>query len=196
SAIARLLIVEEPFGLVLRPGLSGFQFPDRRIANLSYWVWPALDALASLTQDGIWSRLGGSGLDLLRNARFGPDLPPDWLDLTRGLSIATDYSSRFGYDAIRIPLYLVWGGRETDVLLAPFVRHWSRDPIPAWTDLIGGGEGGAPAPTGMAAVAELVRARFEGRPAQFPCLTERDGYYSGTLLLLARLAEKEATDPA
>ncbi|SOE01966.1 glycosyl hydrolase family 8, partial [Caenispirillum bisanense] len=32
SAIARLLIVEEPFGLVLRPGLSGFQFPDRRIA--------------------------------------------------------------------------------------------------------------------------------------------------------------------
>lgn len=196
SAITRHLVFHEPYGPVLRPGLSGFQFPDRRIVNLSYWVWPALDAIAGVTQDGIWTRIGASGLALLRRARFGPGLPPDWLDLVGGPQVATDYSSRFGYDAVRVPLYLVWGGRDTSERLAPFVRHWSRDPIPAWTDLKTGQKGGVPAPTGLAAVAELVRARAARRPARFPCLTEREGYYSGTLLLLAQLAEQEAKFPA
>lgn len=196
--------------VVLLPGVEGFEHPgqDERlgylVVNLSYWVFPALDALAAEYPEQPWAHLRGAGHALIRVARFGEHaLPPDWLalDATGGgvIGPAGGFDPVFGYNAVRIPLHLVWGRQrwESDDL-EPFLAWWS---VPedgrfaAWVDLETGGEAGYRASAGVQAIAQLVRALASGTPVdqvEWPGFTDDDGYYSWSLALLSRVAALDA----
>ncbi|MCS6787513.1 MAG: glycosyl hydrolase family 8 [Thiobacillaceae bacterium] len=187
--IRRRLVVDSPSGPILKPGPRGFDRPEGPVVNLSYWVFPAFDALARIDPDPVWPALRASGLHLLRQARFGRwGLPPDWLQLGSILRPAAGWPARFGYDAMRIPLYLIWAGERDEELLAPFRNFWATyactGRLPAWTDFEQDAVDAWGEFAGVRAIAKLLGLRL---PGPEPTLDRLD-YYPAVLVLLADLA--------
>ncbi len=126
TAIGTNLLARANGRIVLVPGVAGFGPDDRsngaQVVNPSYWVFEAFPVLGELAPDFPWKELASSGLELIAGARFGPDrLPPDWVAITpKGLEPAEGFPSVFGYNAIRIPLYLLRAGATNGPLLQPF----------------------------------------------------------------------------
>ena len=143
TAIGTNLLSKANGRVVLIPGVAGFG-PDRRsdgaqVVNPSYWVFEAFPVLGELAPAFPWKELASSGLELIAGARFGPDhLPPDWVAITpKGLEPAKGFPSVFGYNAIRIPLYLLRAGATDGPLLQPFEQD-VRSRGPAVIDLDSG----------------------------------------------------------
>ncbi len=185
-------------GLWLLPGATGFEREDGLILNPSYWVFPALRDLAVLEPTAReWPDLLAAGLNLLENARFGRwQLPPDWVRWQERFDLPGDFKPRFGYDAIRVPLYLVWSGLGEPGRLRAFVEFWEHaaasPSLPDWVDLSNDTVNNQDAPVGIKAVIALTRFVARGqRDAVFlslPSITADTDYYSASLLLLVRIA--------
>jgi endoglucanase len=196
DAVAERLVVEVGGRTVLLPGLEGFRGPTGVTTNPSYFILPAFQAFAA--EDGgasPWRSLIADGLDLARDGRFGVQrLPPDWL-LVRAdgtLSPAPDKPAVFGFEAVRVPLYLAWGGE--DRLAAQTAEYW-RAPMqegkrpPAWVNMSDGRVADFPLSYGGVAIAALAlndttTGLAQGTP---PDRT----YYSSALTLLAAMAARE-----
>lgn len=194
-AIRTTLVTATAIGPVLLPGEKGFVHAQTLTLNPSYWVFPALRALETVDPNPIWQQLRRSGRHLLAEVRYGPaGLPADWLDITAGVPrLSVHKPPRFGFEAIRVPLYWIWDGESanTPALLgvAAFIE---RPQAAAWVDLVSGQQAGyAPTP-GERAVATLIRACLAPAPRTLPPdldrLPEQADYYNASLILLARLA--------
>jgi endoglucanase len=201
-AIARSILKQatepSPYGLLLKPGVSGFDAKARQdgpVVNLSYWVFPALDRLDAIHPDPVWQRLARSGLDLLAAARIGPaGLAPDWISLAgEDPEPAKGFVPTFGYDAIRIPLYVAWAGGGRKSTLASFATLW-QDPAatPSRIDVTSGKSVEAMGDSGYRAIAALVRCARSGDrlPADLQAATV-DRYYPTTLRLLTLIAARQ-----
>ena len=194
-AIRQKLITRIAGRLVLMPGAEGFTQEDGSVVvNPSYYIYPALEEFPHLDGSVEWLRLRHDGLSLLAKARFGRwELTPDWIavDKAGNVSPARNLPPRFGFDAIRIPLYLVWGREATAQRLAGVVNFWNGftdKPVPAWVDVTNGSVAPFPAPAGFQAIIDLTRLRLNGTAAPMPQIGDGDDYYSASLVLLAALA--------
>ena len=102
---------------------------------------------------------------------------------------------RFGYDAVRIPIYLVWGRRDTEALMRPYRDFWGHFAalpwLPAWTNLKDDSIDSRGADAGVRAVAQLAREWPEARAERLPPLERGQGYYSAVLLMLCKVALRE-----
>ncbi len=203
--IRRRLVVRIGGRLVLLPGTEGFRAKAApTIVNLSYYIYPAFRAFDREVPSREWRRLRQDGLGLLAEARFGRwGLPPDWLalDAKGGVALPRQFAPRFGFDAIRIPLYLVWGDAARPARLASFLDFWNSfgpRPIPAWVDLKNNTVAPYPASSGFAAVIRLTRAAYYGASERerLPTIGKTDDYYSASLTLLSALAYREGGLPA
>ena len=121
QAIGRAALVKADGAIVILPGVSGFSAGDRDdgpVVNLSYWIYEAFPIFARIDKDVLWDAVSRDGMTLLRQARMGPrNLPPDWLSLAGTPKPAEGFVRRFGYESLRIPLYLVRAGVEDKDLL-------------------------------------------------------------------------------
>ncbi len=183
-------------GPLLLPGMDGFENSGRLVLNLSYWVFPALQELEALDPAPEWQSLRTAGLALLRESRFGRwGLPSDWIDLADTPAPAADFPGRFGYDAIRIPLYLMWAGLDTPELLEPYRNYWSYFKgagfMPTWTDLSDNSIDSYDTSPGIHAIAKLTLAAPNLSRASLPALNPDSGYYSSALLLLCKVMRAE-----
>jgi endoglucanase len=204
--IREKLVRKTTFGDLLLPGAAGFVKGERLTLNPSYWVFPALDELAALEPDAAeWSGLVTSGYALAEQLGFGRwKLVPDWVDWSpdEGFSLPAQFAPRFGYDAIRVPLYLIWHGRDADIL-SRLTRYWDEQASwpwqPDWTDLETDAVSSYGAPAGIAAVSGLTRfavatidapetAAFLSLPAVEAGQEGAMDYYSASLSLLSRIA--------
>lgn len=192
-AVADHALVDTRFGRALRPGTAGFDAADRAdgpVVNLSYWVFPALRRLDDLAPDRGFAAVADTGLHLAGKARFGPSrLPSDWLSLAgTAPAPARGFPATFGYDAIRVPLYLAWGGHGTAGALKPFADAFA-DAVPAVVDVSSGKALEPLGDSGYRAVAALTRCALGGTPlpAEFrePGV---DRYYPSTLRALVLVA--------
>jgi len=195
------LLGQSAFGPFLLPGERGFVKEGGVTINLSYWVFPALQDLNQLDPAPEWGKLIESGLNLLQSGRFGRwQLPSDWLRLADKPEISPDFKPRFGYDAVRIPLYLIWAKLDSPDNLRPFNEFWgyfrSAGFVPAWTALADDSVDSHDAPSGIQAVISLTRlkgaAESTKHELRLPKLNPGQDYYSATLLLLAKLAAQES----
>jgi endoglucanase len=200
------LLRQQGSRVYLLPGAHGFDTPAGMTVNLSYWIFPAFAKLQHIDPSPIWEQLAVSGLELLRTARFGRwQLPPDWLTLPNpptASTVAKDFPPVFGYNAIRIPLYLLWAKREERQLLQPFLDFWTYFHgaafTPAWTNLLDNSVDSYDASAGIHAVVTLVEAAVatsSPRPPQLPPLDSQQDYYSASLLLLTKVAITERSWP-
>ena len=181
----------------LLPGVVGFEKPEGDVVNPSYCVFPAFDALGEASGRAEWRQLATSGLALVKAARFGRHhLPPDWLQLADPLRPAPGFPARFGYDAVRVPLYLMWGARPAP-LLAPFQALWRDVPPagwPAWFALDDKSVAPYAGGSGFQAIASATLA-YPGLPASLPTPGAQDDYYESSLALLTHAAVAERRRP-
>jgi endoglucanase len=182
-------------GLVLVPGMEGFD-RDGLTINLSYWVFPAFPELARIDPAPEWEELGKSGTTILAYSYFGRwRLPPDWLKLGERVMPGGPPPERFGYDAVRIPIYLLWSRRETDALMQPYRDFWATfegaKVLPGWTNLKDDSIDSHGAQAGVRAVAQAVADYPRPRADRLPALDSGQSYYSAVLLLLTKLALRE-----
>lgn len=129
TALGKSSIVNASGALLLLPGVEGFgrsERPDGPVVNLSYWIFEALPVMARLAPETDWQSLARSGLGLVVASRFGrADLPSDWISLHDATPAPADgFEPDFGYNAIRIPLYMIRAGIVDPAKLAPFVALW------------------------------------------------------------------------
>ena len=193
--VVRLLVVETPHGPVLLPGAEGFVHDGVPTVNLSYWVFPALEDFRKLDRSGPWRALERSGLRLLVRHRYGlANLPPDWLQLGERPRPAPAFPPRFGYEALRIPLYACWADAGAWGAMGAIHDFWNlRERPPAWVDLKTGETAEHPlGPGGLAVKAWLNECL--GGPAPAAGAPGAADYYEHTLALLVEVARREATD--
>lgn len=194
--IREKLVHKSEHGLVLLPGAEGFHKPEGDSINLSYWVFPALDEIGQADPAPEWKALADNGIAILQYAHFGRwGLPPDWLTLTERSKPTDGLSERFGYNAVRIPLYLLWSHRETPSLLKPYREFWGyfkgAQFLPAWTNLKDDSVDSYDASAGIHRVAQWLLA-YPRTPAPLKLPAgEKQGYYSSVLLLLTEMAMSE-----
>lgn len=191
DAIEAHVVAGSRMGPVLQPGVDGFRAADGLVVNPSYWVFPALEEIALARPAGPWRRIAGAGRKLLGEARFGPaGLPSDWVLLSRPVVPAPDRPPRFGYDALRIPLYACWSGATDLAVLDAVRRAWRSPAPPAWIDLASGETASwSLGPGGMAVRALLDRCL--GGEARIPPPGDTPDYYDAILALLSAIAARE-----
>lgn len=197
QAVRQKAVVKQGGMTVLLPGVAGFRRGTAVVVNPSYLVMPALQAFAAAEPSGGWDAVVESGLVLLAKARFGQwQLPPDWALLAEdgAVSLPEGFKKQFGYDAIRVPLYLAWAGYRDPWYFRPygaFAAPFGAGPVPATVSLPGGTTAQVPASVGMLAVLRLAtRIAAGGNAIVVPPLGANEDYYSTVLFLLTRLAER------
>ena len=170
---------------LLLPGMQGFVERDSVVLNPSYFVWPALDLFARLDGESVWGTVIADSEDITGLARFGShQLPTDWLTVTGhdDVAPARNKPPRFGYDAIRVPLFAALGQRLS--LVPGVAAYWhsclaSGQPIPAWVDVVTGEQANYPVSLGGSAIV----SRVLGTSA--PVLLAND-YFAASQQMLAR----------
>lgn len=183
--------------LVLLPAIAGFERPDGTVINPSYYVFPFLADLARIIPSPQWEELRTDGLSLITEGRFGEwMLPPDWLllDHANHLRPAPGWPPRFSFDAIRIPLWLVWSQKLPSALYRALHAFWTSRPgadIPAWVNLVSNETAPYSAPPGIQAVIRLTEAAAIHAAPDLPLIGAATTYYDAALILLSHLASRE-----
>ena len=191
QAIRGKLLRKTNRGIVITPGLVGFDSPEGQVINLSYWVFPAIDDLNTVDPSPQWSELKSSGTQLIKSARFGKwHLPPDWLLI--GNAVSPTKNNQFGYDAVRIPLYLIWGKVANKELMKPFKDFWGSfketEFLPSWTNLDNNTVGAYNASAGFHNIAKLALAYPQIETLDLAKPSPSESYYSYMLTLFTQLA--------
>ncbi|MBB3809632.1 glycosyl hydrolase family 8 [Pseudochelatococcus contaminans] len=138
SALAQHSVSQIGGQPMLMPGVEGFgpgTRNDAPVVNPSYWIFEALP-LFSKVDNGkdVWNQLTKSGLDLIDESRFGPaGIPPEWVSLRDPARpmLADGFPEEYGYNALRIPLYLLRAGIDDRKRLERFRAMWTRNGRPA-----------------------------------------------------------------
>ncbi len=98
------------------------------------------------------------------------------------MSPAQNHEPRFGYDAIRVPLYAMMSGR--DGLVRPVIEFWSgliaaKRPIPAWVNVETGAFADYAAGPGLSAIVAAATG------TALPRVRGDADYYDAVLAMMA-----------
>src|SRR5260370_30055817 len=120
-------------------------------------------------------------------------LTPVWLDSGRkgALAPAAKFRARLGFEAIRIPLYLIWGQAASAERLASYLDFWNDfggKPIPAWTDVNDNSLAPYSGSTGFKAIIHPALAFGQPNPLPLPTIGPQYDYYPPSLTLLPAFA--------
>ncbi|MEM8665782.1 MAG: glycosyl hydrolase family 8, partial [Pseudomonadota bacterium] len=131
DAIGRHLLVRHGDMVLLKPAAFGFDphtHSDGPVVNLSYFIYGAFPLFAEINDRHPWIEAWQSGLMLTARSLAGREaLAPDWITLRREryMEPASGFAKKSSYDAVRIPLYMMLGGRVPTQYLAPFDHAWN-----------------------------------------------------------------------
>jgi endoglucanase len=192
----KLVLTKTPLGAMLLPAVNGFSVEDRAdgpVLNPSYWVFPAFIRLSLVAPEVDWLGLTEGGLNLIKAARFGSaGLPTEWVSEQNGAVRPADgLPQYFGYNAIRVPLYLAWAGIGDRDHYAGFVAWAQRQQgRPSIVDVAAGGDVQPFGEMGYAAVGALALCAAESQPipADVRAFRVDENYYPVTLRLLVLTA--------
>ncbi|NBJ10487.1 glycosyl hydrolase family 8 [Microvirga arsenatis] len=199
-AIGKSTFARSGRSLVLLPGAQGFgsgERPDGPVVNLSYWVFEAFPVLAALAPEYEWDRVWRDGVLLLQQATSGRiRLPADWISLENGLQPkpADGFPPEFGYNSLRIPLYLLRAGMTDLEWLRALKQRWSAESEGvAVVNVVTGQVRERLNDRGYGILPAALACALEGTPVPAPLRAFEPGhYYPSTLHLLAKslLGEK------
>ncbi|MBS9720392.1 endoglucanase [Tianweitania sp. BSSL-BM11] len=190
AAIGKHVVVPtDNGGITLLPGVTGFKSTEREdgpVVNPSYWVFEAMTRFASRDKAVDWKALSRSGQALVQTARFGErQLPAEWVSIKQNPVPAEGFTAEFGYNAIRIPLYMIRAGITDRNLLRPFMAD-AGGPGLSLVNLNSGAVTATLTDPGYRIIPSLVACVLDKKPLPQDLLqfTPTD-YYPATLQLLA-----------
>jgi endoglucanase len=90
-------------------------------------VFEAFPLLARVAPQTDWESLAMNGRRFVAEAKFGEaELPTDWIALgAEAPEPAVRFPAEFGYNSLRIPLYLMRAGQTEPALLRHFQQHFA-----------------------------------------------------------------------
>ncbi|UYN99168.1 MAG: endoglucanase [Devosia sp.] len=108
---------------VILPGAEGFDRDAGEggpVLNPSYWIYETFPVFAEVSPTINWQGVSDAGLEILRRARqTTAGVPADWVQLEDGRQKpAEDFPPEFGYNGIRVPLYLMRAGLDAEAIRA------------------------------------------------------------------------------
>ncbi len=192
----KTVVFKTRMGALLLPAVSGFSAqdrPDGPIINLSYYVFPAFPRLKIVAPEYDWAGLVQTGLDLLKASNAsGAKLPTDWMSVRENeVKPADGFQPHYGYNAIRIPIYLAWAGIGEREHYREF-QNWAKrkSSILPIVDVKTGREAESFREPGYAAAAHILDCIVANGVTSSDLGVLRDGqnYYPATLQLLAVIA--------
>lgn len=199
-AIGRNVIGRREGALFLLPAAKGFgadERPDGPVVNLSYWVFEAFPTLAALAPEYDWAGIVQDGLALLHQATSGrTHLPADWISIRSRVQIrpADGFAPEFGYNSLRIPLYLLRAGITGVDWLRILSQRWSAGSEGVViVDVATGRLREKPTDQGYTALSATLACALDGTPVPESLKTfTPELYYPSTLYLLSMslLAER------
>jgi len=182
---------------VLSPAIHGFSKSGGEVINLSYMVLPALQDFHAREPDRGWAALiRDFDRIMMKVTDNGRRLPPDWLYVSEGgvLTAAPQWPDRFGFEAVRVPLFMAWAGSDS-AMLNRLASRWRQASaraggvrLAAWVNRENGKTAPYPASAGVARIWQ-VAASPESPLGPAPAYPE--SYYSAALSLLAKAARTE-----
>lgn len=201
TSLAKNVVRKDKYHLLL-PAVYGFEHDHFYVVNFSYYVYPALFDAARLQANGPWRNLIEDGLRMQRRSLIKGGLPVDWnrIDRQSGKLLTVKKVenndphnfNRFGYEAIRIPLYSCWidDCRSDFDGLKQFWRQQSNPP--AWVDLVSNQQAEYPLANGGLAVRDLLLNMRVDEDHKFDQCSDQSDYYSSVLSLLSQVASIES----
>lgn len=199
KGVGRYQVIRSISRPVLLPATKGFsaaERPDGPVVNLSYWVFEAFPALTALAPEYDWNGVWREGLVLLQHANATKvRLPSDWISIKeRGLiRPAEGFPPEFGYNSVRIPLYLLRAGMTDLEWLKALKQRWLGSEGVAIVDVKTGAVKERLVDQGYALLTATLACALDRTPVPSTLKTfEPNLYYSSTLYLLAMslLSEK------
>ena len=193
----KVVIYKAEMGSLLLPAVAGFSAKEQKgapVLNLSYYIYPAFARLHIVAPEIDWGIIADSGLDLLSATRTGPSsLPPEWVEVKgRQVSAAAGYPATFGYNAIRIPLYMAWAGVGEREHYQPFANLWGEkfNGQIAVIDTRTGASVEIMAEAGYRSIAALTACVTSGTkiPNEARAIDGAENYYPATLRALVLIA--------
>lgn len=196
--IADLCLAPDPRArdeLLLIPGAEARRDERRVLINPSYFMSRALRELGLAAQNQRLIRAADHGETVLAELATTRFLP-NWIDVTpMGFAAPLEHDTLWGYDALRIPLYLIWSGRKDHPAVALAHRLLDGSDLP----------GHLMVETTAAAVprAQSNHPGFHAIRNLAVCPSSHElasgdlqrFYYPDTLLLLADVAARETDCP-
>lgn len=196
--IRKQLIRDTDFGKQLLPGSQGFETSESIVINPSYLLLPAFQELRRWDPSSEWQQIYLSSRKILQHlSKKYNGLLPDWVAIKDGQFIADEEKPlRFGYDALRVPLYCYWSGDEKILNLARIAALWENDNAVAWYSLDGDVHDTSPLSSAHIAVNKLVNSLVEKRKISMPQKTAplSSDYYGATVSMLSELAQRERNE--
>lgn len=192
QAMLSEVVRKAPQGTVLIPAKFGFIEKDGNgkevfVTNPSYWVFPAIQELQKIPRASAWAEVLNDTLNITAYARFGDyGLPADWVVLTDPVAPWDKRPARFGYESVRVALFLAWAQQDSHPALRACAKFMQTPNFPAWVGFKGNEKAEYPAPAGFEAIARLCRKAVYGTPFELPALDQ--DYFSSSLVLLSALA--------
>ncbi len=182
-----------PDELLVIPGAEARRDEARVLINPSYFMSRALRELGAAAGEPRLIRAADHGESVLAELAATGFLP-NWIDVTRsGFAAPVEHDLLWGYDALRIPLYLVWSGKQAHPAVALAAAMLGRSDIA--DHLL------------VEAAADNTPKAFSNHPGYHavrqlsacdaPFVIPRDAlggvYYPDTLQLMAVIAAREST---
>lgn len=199
--LLRLCVVDHPDGSgtpLLLPGATGFRTEAGVIVNPSYYMARAMREVAVVTGLADLTRLAMAGEQLI-DGLAARGLVPDWVEITASgpATPPEPFSSRAGYDAIRVPLFAIWSGRGDAPALRGYARATTaREDIGGAVTVFDPQTGAAlersPHPGYLAVAALAGCASSDGVGSVMPAFSTDQPYYPATLHLMALVAQTSA----
>nr|WP_295984447.1 glycosyl hydrolase family 8 [uncultured Agrobacterium sp.] len=122
SAILKKTVVQRGGRTLLLPAASGFGEDDRKdgpVVNPSYLIFEAFPVLNLVAPSPLWKAIADDGAAQVGAFAFSDrKLPADWVSVKTKPQPAAGFPPEFGYNAVRIPLYLARAKTGSPELLA------------------------------------------------------------------------------
>ena len=180
----------DPSRLVILPAAEGFLRGTKVIVNPSYIMPRALHDLSLLTHDVRLSKAASDGVALLEELAQTQAVP-NWAEIdVAGLRPSSEHPAQFGYDAMRVALYLIWSGHRGHAAVRRAADVYGAARVSATPVVVELGDDRATEVStypGFAALRDLVC----GHKADTNGLDVSQGYYPATLEMLCRVATGE-----
>ncbi|MCL1628045.1 glycosyl hydrolase family 8 [Roseibaca sp. V10] len=200
EALAATCIVPMPGAegrTLLLPAQFGFNKETHVTINPSYYMPRAMREVAAVTGVSALAICAQHGEALLDQLAQG-GLVPDWIDASPdGVTASKTLSENTGYEALRVPLFLIWSRIPRHLAVRRMAAVYARTVqpgvgVPTVLEPISGSVLESSGDAGYQAIAGLVTcAEGAGPGALIPPFTPDQPYYPATLHLFAMIAAHE-----